>query len=133
MTDELQSRTGASLSLTVAFQNPTGGPALNPAGAGVKLGVKGREKLGVPYIAVDGVEHPGDWTAPTRLDITPGSHRVEVYFKLKGIPLKRAKGKADFTASQGEVTVRAHFGQYLTTTEVNVPGQPPIRKKRMIL
>jgi hypothetical protein len=133
MTDELKSTADASPSLTVKFENPKGGSALNPASAGVKLGVKGREKIGVPYIAVDGVEHQGDWAAPTRVEITPGNHRIEVYFKLKGLPLKRAKGKADFTASQGEVTVRAHFGQYLTTTEVNVPGQPPIRKKRMIL
>jgi hypothetical protein len=113
-------------SLTVTFENP------KSRAAGVALGMKGREKLGVPYIEVDGVEHAGDWGAPTRVDITPGSHQIEVYFKLKGIALKRGKGKADFTSSDGDVSVHANFGQYATTTEVKVPGQALIRKKRMV-
>jgi len=117
----------ASLSLTATFSNPK-----YTHSAIMALGIKGREKLGVPYIAVDGVEQEGDWAAPTRVDITPGNHQIEVYFKLKGLPVKRGKGKADFTASDGEVSVHARFDQYTTTTEINVPGQPLIRKKRMV-
>jgi hypothetical protein len=118
-------------SLTVTFENPKF-KAAGPASAGLALGMKGREKLGVPYIAVDGVEHAGDWGAPSRVEITPGSHQVEVYYKLKGLPVKRGKGKADFTAADGEISVHANFDQYTTTTEVNVPGQAVIRKKRMV-
>jgi hypothetical protein len=128
-------------SLTVTFENPKlKVPLAGPTAAGVelganlgaKLGKQAREKLGVPYIAVDGVEHAGDWAAPTRVDIAPGSHNVEVYYKLKGLPVKRGKGKAEFTASEGEVSVHATFAQTTTTTEVKVPGQAPIRKKRLV-
>lgn len=102
------------------------------ADLGAKWGLQAREKFGVPYIAVDGVEHAGEWAAPTRVDIQPGTHHVEVYFKLKGLPVKRGKGKADFTASEGDVSVHVTFAQTTTTTEVNVPGQAPIRKKRLV-
>ena len=128
-------------SLTVTFENPkmkvslagstSAGLDLG-ADLGAKLGMQAREKLGVPYIVVDGVEHAGDWAAPTRVNITPGSHHVEVYFKLKGLPVKRGKGKADFTASEGDVSVHATFAAPTTTTEVKVPGQPAIRKKRLV-
>jgi hypothetical protein len=118
--------------LTVTFHNPKF-KATGITTASLAVGMKGREKLGVPYIAVDGVEHEGDWGAATRVDITPGSHQIEVYFKLKGLPVKRGKGKADFTATEGDVSVHADFGQMVTTTEVTVPGQAPIRKKRMYI
>ena len=61
-------------SLTVTFENPkmkvslagstSAGLDLG-ADLGAKLGMQAREKLGVPYIVVDGVEHAG--TGPRRL------------------------------------------------------------------
>jgi hypothetical protein len=124
------------LSLKATFGNPKIGGPSGAAGLGVKVGMKvgmqGREKMGVPYISVDGVEHAGDWQQPTLVDITPGAHQIEVYYKLKGLPIKRGKGKADFTVpdDEGEVSVSAYFGM-MTTTEVKVPSQPVIRRKRL--
>ncbi len=54
-----------------------------------------------------------------------------MYFKLKLLPVKRGTGKVDFTATDGDVSVRADFGQYITTAELAVPGQELIREKRM--
>jgi hypothetical protein len=66
------------------------------------------------------------------VDITPGAHQIEVYYKLKGLPIKRGKGKADFTVSgeDGEVSVSAYFG-LMTITTVQVPGQSVVRRKRL--
>jgi hypothetical protein len=85
--------------------------------AGSELGTM----LRTPYIAVDGVEHRGNWHNQTRVDIAPGDHHIEVYFRLKGVPLQLGKDKADFTVSEGEVSVRARFGKYLVSTDVRVP------------
>ncbi|HZC93222.1 MAG TPA: hypothetical protein VE400_21680 [Mycobacterium sp.] len=110
-------------SLTVTFENPKMKVSLaGSTSAGLDLGAD----LGAKF------EHAGDWAAPTRVNITPGSHHVEAYFKLKGLPVKRGKGKADFTASDGDVSVQATFAATTTTTEVKVPGQPAIRKKRLV-
>ena len=73
-----------------------------------------------PYIAVDGVEHGGDWHNETRVGIPPGGHEIEVYFRLKGIPVKFCKDKADFRVSEGEVSVRVRFGKYLISTDIRV-------------
>jgi hypothetical protein len=122
--------TTPGLSLKATFENPRY-KADTFDGAAAALGTKGRQKFAMPYIAVDGVEHAGEWGPPTYVEIAPGSHKIEVYFKFKGLPVKRAKGKADFTGSDGEIAVHAHFGQYIVTTEVQVPGQALIRKKRL--
>jgi len=118
--------TSAGPSLSATFKNPRFSTAAMAAG------IKVREKMGVPYIAGDGVEHEGDWLNPTQVAISPGDHQVEVYFRLKGLPVKRGKGKANFTATEGQVSVHAEFGQFFTTTEVASPGQPPSRSKRMV-
>lgn len=124
--------TSSHLSLKTSFGNPKIGFPGSGQTLGYKLGVKGREKLGVPYISVDGVEHTGDWGQPTLVDITPGPHQIEVYYKLKGLPIKRGKGKAHFTVSdeKGEVLVSAYFG-LLTKTTIAVPGEPVIHRKRL--
>jgi hypothetical protein len=45
------------LSLKAIFGNPKVGVPGSGEQLGIKVGMKGREKLGVPYISVDGVEH----------------------------------------------------------------------------
>jgi hypothetical protein len=90
-----------------------------------------RGKLSVPYISVDGVEHAGDWGAQTQMDITPGDHHIEVYLRFKRVPGTHGRGKADFAVADGDVSVRAYFGPWLTTTEVNIPGQARIRRRRL--
>jgi hypothetical protein len=96
------------------------------------LQAKMRDRWAVPYIAVDGVEHAGDWGTETRVDISPGGHRIVVYTRLKKVLTYRAaKGKAAFTVSDGDsVRVRATFGNYTTATEVSMPGHPRIRRRR---
>lgn len=129
-------------SVTVAFENPKfnvglAAMAKDPAGIaaagflGAAMTNKLREKIDLPYFAVDGVEHAGNWATPTRVDIKAGHHHVEVYFRLKGVPIKRGKGSADFTVSDGDVSVHAHFGRYITTTTISAAGQPTLRRRRL--
>jgi hypothetical protein len=106
-----------SLAHTSPVSNPV--PSLTAifGWAGSELGTVFRN----PYIALDGVEHRGDWHNETRLDVAPGEHEIEVYFRLKGVPVKLGKDKANFTVSEGEVSVRVRFGKYLISTDVRVP------------
>jgi len=84
--------------------------------AGSELGATFRS----PYIVVDGVEHRGDWHNEMRVDSAPGDHQIEVYFRLKRVPVKLGKDKAAFTVSEGDVAVRVRFGKYLISTDVRV-------------
>jgi hypothetical protein len=122
--------TGAESYVSVVFLSPSYG-SRNLASASADAGLKLREKIGVPYFALDGVEHEGNWATQTRADMAPGRHHIEMYFRLKGIPVKRGKGSADFTTSGGPVYVSQEFAQYLTTTQVDIDGEPTIRRRRL--
>ncbi len=122
--------TSAESYVSVVFLNPRYG-SRNLATASADAGLKLREKIGVPYFTLDGAEHEGNWATPTRVDIAPGRHHIEMYFRLKGIPVKRGKGSAHFTTSGGPVYVSQEFAQYLTTTQVDIDGEPTIRRRRL--
>jgi hypothetical protein len=85
-----------------------------------------------PCIAVDGVESAGVWGEPKVLDITAGAHRAEAYTKMKkGLKTKGRKGKVEFSSAEGDsVTLNVTFGQWITSIEVLIPGQDPIKRRR---
>lgn len=106
--------TDGKSSVTVSFALPRGSYAA-PQGLGVKLGSKSVEALAVPFCAVDGTEHVCSWKEPTRIDVEPGSHKIETFDRLKGIPLKRRKGRTDITLTPGEHrSITAQIGQFKT-------------------
>ncbi|MGO9155934.1 hypothetical protein [Mycobacterium sp.] len=41
------------------------------------------------------------------------------------------ESSADFTTSGGPVYVSQEFAQYLTTTQVDIDGEPTIRRRRL--
>lgn len=117
--------------VSVVFLNPRLG-GHNLAAASADAGLKAREKLGVPYFTLDGVEHEGNWATPTLVDIAPGDHHIEMYFRLKGLlPVKRGKGGAAFTSRGETIHVSHEFAQFLATTEVDIDGQQPIKRRRL--
>ncbi|MFJ9371408.1 hypothetical protein ACIRRA_44395 [Nocardia sp. NPDC101769] len=112
--------------LNITFENPA------YRTAGMKAGIKGREKLGVPCCAVDGVEHQCDWHGPTQVEIAPGQHMIETYFRPKTLPVKRGKCKAEVAVAADEaVTVRAKFDQMVSTLVVAGPGRADERHRRV--
>jgi hypothetical protein len=68
-----------------------------------------------PFCAVDGVEHACSWNEYTRIDVTPGKHKIETFTRFKGVPIKRFKGKTEVTIDPGEyISVTAQMGQFKT-------------------
>ncbi len=101
-------------SIAVSFRLP-GGSWAGAQGLGLKAGSAAVTKLSVPYCAVDGTETVCSWDGPTRIAVVPGKHKVETFDRLKGVPLKRRKGKADITITPGQqMNITAQIGQYRT-------------------
>jgi hypothetical protein len=71
--------------LTVTFHNPKF-KATGITTASLAVGMKGREKLGVPYIAVDGVEHEGDWVPRLASTSRPAATRSRCISSSRDYP-----------------------------------------------